>query len=151
MIHINTSIRSFNFTIKIYSIIITLYNTRILLNKTCVFPINGCSVLLINTIFSWFSLVDWIKFTNICTYINTISRTINITIYNNTTFTIFKLSILTYYNTSIFWIYNSININLIIYLSIIYWNWISFTIYIYWYNSNTIIYFLFISICSMNS
>ena len=78
---------TFNNTIKICSINITMYSSTILI-KTCVTSLDS-SWHLNNTVFSIF-------ITDISSYINTTIITFNSTFYRNTLITIFKLNIWTY-------------------------------------------------------
>ena len=88
-IYENTIIITFNNTINFYSISITLYSTRFLLNKSCLLSLNS-SRHLINTIYSFFITNSSIR------YINTTIRTIYFTIYRNTIRTVFKLNTFIY-------------------------------------------------------
>ena len=94
--YINTTIRTFNSTFKLYSISTTRYRT--LLIKTCLSSLNRWRSILINTICR-ICLIFLSNITNSRIHINTTIRTFNGTIYENTIFIIFKLSICIYYNT----------------------------------------------------
>ena len=101
-IYENTIIITFNNTINFYSISITLYSTRFLLNKSCLLSLNS-SRHLINTIYSFFITNSSIR------YINTTIRTIYFTIYRNTIRTVFKLNTFIYWNTISFTYNNTWN------------------------------------------
>ena len=94
--YLNTTSRTSNCTSCVYSIITTMYRT--LLQKSRCFSLYCWRTILINTICR-ICLVSFSNITNSSIYINTTIRTFNCTIYKNTIFIIFKLSICIYYNT----------------------------------------------------
>ena len=124
-----SSLYSSRILINTISRIIFITNSSIYINTTI--RTDNFTTIYINSIFRIHITTNITNMTNICIYVNSTIRTINWTIYKNTICTILKWNTWTYWNTC--WcIYISININLTMYCTIfiIYWNWISCTIYV---------------------